>query len=142
MLVRKITLGILFVAIVLLLASRTLDLHNWNLTFRDTQAMRVQFDLEVIRSALALYKAENGAYPSTDQGIAALVVKPTSPPIPRNWTQRLSAVPKDPWENEYFYLCPGRTNVTGYDLFSAGPDGKPYTADDDWGKSSNDLTNR
>src|SRR5438105_2997747 len=134
MLARKITLSILFAGILLLLASRTLHLLIVVRSFRDVQADLVQAELASIRTALALYKAANGAYPSTNQGISALVVKPTSSPIPRNYTQLLSAVPKDPWGNEYFYLCPARTNPTGYDLFSAGPDGKAYTADDEWGK--------
>jgi type II secretion system protein G len=98
------------------------------------RAMIVQADLAAIRTQLALYKAANGAYPSTDQGLVALVVKPQSLPSPSRWTQLFYAVPKDPWGNEYFYLCPGRTNPTGYDLFSTGPDGKAYTTDDDWGE--------
>ncbi|SRR6266511_4897806 len=135
MLARKITLGILFSGSVLLflLASRTLHLPVV-LSSRDVRAMIIQADLAAIRTQLALYKAANGAYPSTAQGIVALVVKPTSLPSPSRWTQLFYAVPKDPWGNEYFYLCPGRTNPTAYDLFSTGPDGKAYTTDDDWGK--------
>jgi general secretion pathway protein G len=133
MLSRKITLGILVAGsvLLLLLVSRALYLR---LSSRDPRAIRVEADLMVIRTQLAFYKAANGAYPSTDQGLVALVVKPTSLPSPSRWTQLFYAVPKDPWGKEYFYLCPGRTNPTDYDLFSAGPDGKAYTADDDWGK--------
>ena len=128
---RKITLSIVLVAIVLLFAALTLHTPIRKLSARE---MIVQADLAAIGTALRLYKAANGAYPSTDQGLVALVVKPTSLPSPSRWTQLFSTVPKDPWGNDFFYLCPGRTHPTGYDLFSAGPDGKPYTGDDLWGK--------
>ena len=128
---RKITLSIVLAAIVLLFAARTLHTPGRRLKVRE---MIVQADLQAIRNALMLYKAYTGAYPTTDQGLAALVVKPTSSPIPRNWTQLLRGLPKDPWGHGYFYLCLGRANPTDYDLFSTGPDGKPNTADDDWGR--------
>ncbi|SRR6266511_1006640 len=135
MLTRKITLGILFCGGVLLLLFAYRNLHfPVVLSYRDMQSLSVQADLEAVRTQLALYKAANGAYPSTEQGIMALVVKPVSLPRASRWTQLFYAVPKDPWGNEYSYLCPGRRNPTGYDLFSTGPDAKAYTTDDDWGK--------
>jgi type II secretion system protein G len=94
----------------------------------------VRADLSLIRTQLASYKTANGAYPSTHQGLGALVAKPTSSPVPNHWTKLFLQVPKDPWQNEYVYRCPGTRHPDQYDLFSAGPDHVPYTADDDWGK--------
>ncbi len=96
--------------------------------------IKVKADVETIEVALELYKAENGSYPTSRQGVAALVAKPTVPPIPSHWTQRLGSDPKDPWGVEYLYLCPGQKHRDGFDLFSAGPDRVPNTADDDWGR--------
>jgi general secretion pathway protein G len=130
----KITVGIVFTAIVLLLTARTLHEPIWNLRFHSAKALRVEADLEALRSVLAFYKLVNGVYPSTEQGLAAVVVPPGSSFDPQRSGPRLAGMPKDPWGRDYFYRCPGRTNPTGYDLFSAGPDGRPYTADDDWGR--------
>jgi general secretion pathway protein G len=64
----------------------------------------------------------------------ALVVQADSDPKPTRWYQLFSEVPKDPWRNEYIYRNPGTKNQSGYDLFSAGPDRRPDTPDDDWGE--------
>ena len=58
----------------------------------------------------------------------------SSEPRPTHWYQLFREVPKDPWGSNYIYLSPGRKNPTGYDLYSAGPDRKADTADDDWGQ--------
>ena len=82
-------------------------------------------DIRAIESALNLYKLDNYAYPSTDQGLEALVHKPSGSPEPRNWKQGgyLPRAPKDPWQREYQYLSPG---VHGdVDIFSYGADGRP-----------------
>ncbi|PYL63906.1 MAG: type II secretion system protein GspG, partial [Verrucomicrobia bacterium] len=54
-------------------------------------------------------------------------------PKPARWYQLYKERPKDPWQSNYIYLCPGIKNPNGYDLYSAGPDRKPDTSDDDWG---------
>jgi general secretion pathway protein G len=92
-------------------------------------AVRVQSDLQAMQTQLEAYKASNGTYPTTQQRLAALVVEPTSSPIPSHWTPLFRAVPKDPWQNEYVYRQPGR-GQSKYDIFSAGPDHIPDTADD------------
>jgi len=82
-------------------------------------------DIRALESALNLYKLDNFNYPSTDQGLEALVRKPSGNPEPRNWKQGgyLDRLPKDPWGNDYQYLQPG---VRGdIDLFSFGADGRP-----------------
>ncbi len=82
-------------------------------------------DIRAIQSALDLYKLDNYSYPSTDQGLEALVTKPSGTPEARKWKQGgyLDRLPKDPWGNEYQYLSPGsHGNV---DIFTLGADGRP-----------------
>ena len=91
-------------------------------------------DVGALETQLALYKSVTGSYPTTQQGLAALVSKPALPPFPSKWIALLAGVPKDPWGSDYVYLCPGRVHPDAYDLYSSGPDRVPNTADDDWGK--------
>ena len=88
---------------------------------------RAGTDIKSISSMLELYKAENYAYPSTDQGLEALVSKPSGDPVPKNWRQYLKKTPIDPWEKPYKYLSPGTNG--DFDLYSLGPDG--VQSDDD-----------
>jgi len=90
-------------------------------------------DIQAILSALKLYRLDNAVYPSAEQGLMALVKKPESGNIPRNWKPGgyLDRLPKDPWGNDYQYLNPG---IQGeIDIVSFGRDGKPggegYDAD-------------
>ena len=82
-------------------------------------------DVTTLVQALKLYKLDNFAYPSTDQGLQALVVKPAAAPIPTNWKAGgyIDRLPKDPWGREYRYLNPGRHGEI--DVFSLGADGEP-----------------
>ncbi|MGM0565031.1 MAG: type II secretion system major pseudopilin GspG [Pseudomonadota bacterium] len=89
----------------------------------EAQRTKAKSDIEAIGTALNLYKLENFDYPTTDQGLKALVSKPTSGPEPRNWKPKLDKVPKDPWGREYQYLSPGEHG--DYDLYSLGKDGRP-----------------
>src|SRR5712692_8972106 len=93
----------------------------------------VRADVQAIGTQLKLYESMNGFYPTTEQGLQALVTQPDTDPRPTRWYQLFKAVPKDPWQSNYIYICPGIKNPNGYDLYSAGPDRKPDTADDDWG---------
>jgi general secretion pathway protein G len=82
-------------------------------------------DMSALEAALSLYKLDNYVYPSTDQGLSALVEKPTGTPEPGNWKTGgyLPRVPKDPWKRDYQYLSPG---VHGeVDIFTFGADGQP-----------------
>ena len=94
----------------------------------------VAADIQSINTQLKLYESMNGFFPTTDQGLQALVVQPQTEPLPSRWTQLYQVVPKDPWHNDYVYRNPGTKNPNGYDLFSAGPDRKPDTQDDDYGQ--------
>jgi general secretion pathway protein G len=92
--------------------------------------IRVKGDIQSVGTQLMVYQATNGFYPSTEQGLKALVTKPGSDPRPRNWRKLMDEVPVDPFGSEYQYQSPGTHNSDGYDLFSAGADRKPGTADD------------
>ena len=74
--------------------------------------------------ALRLYEVDNGRYPTTEQGLQALIAKPTSPPAPNNWKgPYIEQQPTDPWGKPYVYRYPGGHPPRDYDLFSYGPDG-------------------
>jgi general secretion pathway protein G len=95
--------------------------------------MRVKADTQAIATQLRLYEGVNGFFPTTEQGLQALVTPAESDPKPTRWYQHFQELPKDPWGNNYIYLCPGRKNPNSFDVYSAGPDRKPDTADDNWG---------
>ncbi|MEY2503783.1 MAG: ral secretion pathway protein [Verrucomicrobiota bacterium] len=97
------------------------------------KGVAVKADIQAIGTQLKLYESMNGYAPSTEQGLQALVTQPSTEPRPQRWYQLFKEVPKDPWGNNYIYLSPGRRNPTSYDLYSAGPDRRADTADDDWG---------
>lgn len=91
---------------------------------RPDEAKRVaaRADIGAIVQALKLYRLDNGTYPATDQGLGALVQRPTTNPVPSNWKQGgyLERLPKDPWGGDYQYLSPG---IKGeIDVFSFGAD--------------------
>ena len=94
---------------------------------------KISADVQAISTQLKLYESMNGFFPTTDQGIQALVSQPESDPKPTRWYQLFKEMPKDPWQNNYIYRNPGMKNTGSYDLYSAGPDRQPDTADDDWG---------
>jgi general secretion pathway protein G len=90
----------------------------------EARAVAAKADIAAISQALKLYRLDNTFYPSTEQGLQALVQRPTTQPVPPNWKQGgyLDRMPKDPWGREYQYLNPG---VRGeIDVFSFGADGQ------------------
>jgi general secretion pathway protein G len=91
----------------------------------EARVIAAKNDIAAIVQALKLYRLDNGRYPTTDQGLAALVARPTQPPAPPNWKPNgyLERLPKDPWGSPYQYLSPGlRSEI---DVFSYGADGQP-----------------
>ncbi len=92
---------------------------------RPEQARRVraQTDISNISAALEMYKLDNFSYPSTDQGLQALVEKPTGDPEPANWSDGgyLKSLNKDPWGRDYVYVSPGENGA--FDLLSLAADG-------------------
>lgn len=81
-------------------------------------------DIKAVSAALDMYKLDNYAYPSTQQGLEALVEKPSGNPPAKNWSRDgyLKRLPVDPWGNVYQYLAPGTRGA--FDLYSLGADGK------------------
>lgn len=82
-------------------------------------------DIATLVQALKLYRLDNMRYPTTEQTLQALVVKPTLNPVPQNWKAGgyLDRLPKDPWGHPYLYLSPGRNGEI--DVLSLGADGQP-----------------
>lgn len=87
-----------------------------------------QSNIRAIRSALDMYKLDNHAYPTTDQGLQALVERPAGEPVPQNWIRYLEKVPQDPWGKPYLYMQPGKH--MDVDVFSPGPNGRSGDEDD------------
>lgn len=102
----------------------------------EARIVKVKQDLRVLEGALNLYKLDNFAYPSTDQGLEALVKKPLGQPEAKNWKKNgyIKKLPKDPWGNDYLYLSPGSHG--DFDLFSYGSDGRKGGTD-----SASDIGN-
>jgi general secretion pathway protein G len=91
---------------------------------------QVKNDCLSLGNALSMYKLNGGSYPTTQQGLKALVDKPGSNPVPRMWTRLSDKVPLDPWNNEYLYRFPGKKNATEFEIISKGRDGQEGTGDD------------
>lgn len=89
--------------------------------------------IELIGVALDNYRLDNGSYPSTEQGLEALVAKPTRSPLPLNWRGPYlrKALPRDPWDRAYIYRSPGEHSPSAYDLSTLGRDGMPGGEDED-----------
>ena len=90
----------------------------------DAQIEKARADIRNIDSAMKFYRLDNFAYPTSEQGIEALVNKPNDPSV-RNWKEGgyLDRLPKDPWGNPYLYLNPG--NNAEIDIYTLGRDGRP-----------------
>ncbi len=91
---------------------------------RESEQKKIKEDFASLAAALAAYQQECGTFPTTSQGLQPLVQKPTTIPIPRRWSQKIAALPTDPWGNPYVYRYPGAFDSTIYEVISTGPDGK------------------
>ena len=92
----------------------------------DAKSTTAKTQIELFSVALDGYRLDNGAYPTTDQGLAALRERPTRAPVPANWRGPYlrKAIPLDPWGRVYLYRAPGERNSGAFDLESLGRDGK------------------
>jgi len=89
----------------------------------EARVVAAKQDIASIMQSLKLYRIDNSRYPTSEQGLEALVTRPTLAPQPNNWKSYLDKLPKDPWGRGYLYLNPG---VHGeVDVFSLGADGQP-----------------
>ena len=117
----------LVLSIIAVLVAASIHLLTGNLEAAKLQT--VTSDLQNITIQLKTYEMQAQFLPSTEQGLDALVNRPTREPVPDRWVQLLKALPKDPWGIPYQYRCPGKHNPDSFDLFSYGPD-KVESADD------------
>jgi len=90
----------------------------------EARIVKAKQDIRAMEAALNLYRLDNYNYPTTEQGLEALISEPTSPPEPPNWKEAgyVDRLPRDPWGNDYQYLSPGENGVL--DLYSLGADGQ------------------
>lgn len=101
----------------------------------EARVTEARIQIKNFETALRMYKMDNGAYPSTDQGLSALISPPLAGEIPENYKEggylEKKSLPADPWGNSYVYISPGENE--DYDIISLGADGKPggerYDAD-------------
>ena len=95
---------------------------------RSAEAKKVatQRQIDAYKTAIGIYELDNGFYPTTEQGLQALLTLPTTPPVPANWKGPYldpAVLRKDPWGRDYLYKYPGQKNAGGFDLYSTGPSG-------------------
>jgi general secretion pathway protein G len=109
----------------------------------EARRVKAKLDIKTIDSALKLYKIDNGTYPTTDQGLEALITKPESPPVPAKWREGgyldARTAPKDPWDNPYYYVSP-TDDGRDYEISSYGPDKAPGGTGKNADISSADLS--
>jgi general secretion pathway protein G len=93
----------------------------------EARIIKAKNDMKAIESALKLYKLDNGFYPTTEQGLEALIKKPETEPVPQNWKSGgyldSNSAPVDPWGHPYIYRSPGEDG-RDYEIISYGADGK------------------
>lgn len=121
---RGFTLIELIVAVAILAILATLIVPRLLGRVDDAQVAKARTDVAALATALNLYKLDNYTYPSTDQGLQALVARPTGQPEARNWKAGgyIERLPKDPWGRDYQYLSPGQHGE--FDVWSNGRDGR------------------
>lgn len=107
----------------------------------EAQLKKAAIDIQQLENAMERYKLRNNSFPTTEQGLEALVSAPTIDPIPRNYPQEgfIKRLPQDPWGNEYQLLSPGEMGT--FDIFTVGPDLEPGTEDDIGNWNINDYLN-
>ena len=120
---------VLVLAIIALLMG--LSVSGMGTFLKRGKTTKARGEITRITSALDLYQVDNLVYPNSAQGLKALVVKPGTQPVPRQWQQYLTKEMIDPWGQPYMYRNPAtKSTETRYDVFSAGEDGQVDTEDD------------
>jgi general secretion pathway protein G len=95
---------------------------------QEAETTKAKGDIRGIETALEMYRLQNGFYPTTEQGLEALLRKPGGEPVPNAWNgpylKGMTSVPKDRWGHEYLYLSPGIHNPESFDVWTRGQDGQ------------------
>lgn len=107
----------------------------------EAKLKKAAIDIKQLENALQMYKLRNNNFPSTEQGLEALVTASNIEPVPRNFPQGgfITSLPQDPWGSDYQLLSPGEMGLV--DVFSNGPDQQPGTDDDIGNWNMNDFLN-
>ena len=123
---RGFTLIEIMVVVVILGVLAAIIVPNFLSRPDEAKVTKARVDIKALEESLGLFRLDNGFYPTTEQGLQALVSKPETGRIPAKFPDGgyLKRVPADPWDNPYVYLAPGREGRP-YDLFSYGADGQP-----------------
>lgn len=124
---RGFTLIELMVVIVILGLLAALVAPKFLKRGEEAKVTTTEVQMKNIEQALKLYKLHNAFYPTTEQGLKALVEKPEEDPVPKNWKgPYIEKIPKDAWGNDFIYISDGKQ----FNLISPGPDGEEGTEDD------------
>ncbi len=122
------TLIEIMVVVVIIGLLLTVVATNVTKRLQTAEKVKSQADIQGIETAFEAYRLDNGFYPTTEQGIEALLRKPNTEPTPSNWNgpyiKGHTSVPKDRWGHDYLYLIPGVHNPESYDLWTRGQDGQ------------------
>lgn len=107
----------------------------------EAERKKAAIDIRNLENAVTMYKVRNKVFPTTEQGLEALVTAPTIDPIPRNFPENgfINSLPNDPWGNPYALISPGELGAI--DIFSNGPDREPGTEDDIGNWNINEILN-
>lgn len=124
---RAFTLVELLLVLVILAVLAAVVVPKFTGRSEQARVTAAKTDIHQIETALDAFEVDTGRYPSSDEGLGALVESPSNV---KNWHGYLKRIPQDPWGNPYTYRYPGSHNGTGFDLYSFGPDGREGGSDD------------
>lgn len=122
-LARGFTLIEVMVVVVILAILASIIVPNVINKPEEARLTEAKADIRSIDAALEMYKLDNYRYPTTNQGLEALVRKPTTPPIPHHWHRYLNHLPVDPWGHPYKYIHPGIHGGLPFNVWTDGPPG-------------------
>lgn len=128
---------VLVLTILAILMGSAIYMLNRGGIVEGAQEDRIKGDIQTLSTALDAYSYGAGRHPTTEQGLSALVDKPSAAPVPDRWHRYLNEVPSDPWKQPYKYRYPATKSKDPYDLWSVGKDGVDGNEDDigNWKKT-------